>query len=393
MLEGITESREQEAFPMIDLRVTTQRTLAGLAGLALAGTLAAAPASAAEPSPALQRRLDALVTDGGFPAALAAVRGQDGRTRHYTAGVADLKTEAKVPVDGRVRIASNTKMFTAVVVLQLAGEGKVELDAKVEKYLPKLLRGKAGDGRKITVRQLLQHTAGLPDYDGVLLKDYFAIQHRHYEPYELVEAAKTQKGTPVGRWSYSNTGYVLAGLVVQKVTGRPIGEEITQRVIRPLGLKKTYWPGLGDQKIRGPHPKGYWRTKPGEPYTDVSTMDPSMAWAAGQLISTPSDLNRFMLALLDGRLLKPEQLKQMKKTVAAPQFDTTGKARYGLGIATFKLSCGGVAWSHGGSAPGYATSNAATEDGRAATIATTALPSDMKTVKNIETALDRALCE
>ncbi|TDE37167.1 class A beta-lactamase-related serine hydrolase [Nonomuraea mesophila] len=377
---------------MIDPRVTTRRTLAGLAGLAVAGTLAAAPASAAAPSSDLQRRLDALVTDHEFPAALAAVRGRDGRTRHYTAGVADLKTEAKVPVNGQVRIASNTKMFTAVVVLQLVSEGKIKLDAPVETYLPKLLRGKAGDGRKITVRQLLQHTAGLPDYDTVLLKDYFDIQHRHYEPHDLVAAAQTQKGTRVGGWSYSNTGYVLAGLIVQQVTGRPIGEEITRRVIKPLELRKTYWPGVGEQRIRGTHPKGYFRAKPSEPYTDVSTMDPSMAWAAGALVSTPSDLNRFMVGLLDGKLLKPKQLKQMKKTVAAPQFDTTGKARYGLGIASFKLSCGGVAWSHGGSAPGYATTNAATEDGRAATIATTALPADMKSVKTIETALDRALC-
>lgn len=367
--------------------------IAALGGLALAGTLAAAPAaSAATKADPVQTGLDALVKDDKFPGALAAVRGRDGRTRNYTAGVADLSTGAKVPVDGQVRIASNTKMFTATVVLQLVGEGKIELDRPIEKYVPKLVRGKGVDGREITVRELLQHTSGLADYDDVLAKDYLSVQHTYFEPRELLDAALTNPNSPAHGWSYSNTNYVVAGLIVQKVTGRPISEEITKRIIEPLGLRKTYWPALGDQSIRGPHPKGYFATKPGDPYADVTTMDPSMAWAAGQLISTPSELNRFMSGLLDGKLLKPAQLKQMKTTVDAPGFDPTGKARYGLGIGTFKLSCGGFAWTHGGSSPGYGTANAVTEDGRAATIAVTALPTSLPAYKHFESALDTALC-
>ena len=354
------------------------------------------PASAATTPPsrdAVQKVLDGLVHDDGFPGALASVRQADGRTRNLTSGVGDLRTGARVPVDGKVRIASNTKMFTAVVVLQLVGEGKVALDEPVETYLPGLVRG-AGDGRTITVRQLLQHTSGLPDYDDVMITDYFAIQHRYYEPREMLDVALARTDAPEhGTWSYSNTNYILAGLLVQKVTGRPIGEEITNRIIKPLDLRDTYWPGVGDQEIRGAHPHGYHVAKPGDEWTDVTTMDPSMGWAAGQLIASPSDLNRFLTALIKGRLLAPAQLREMQTTVDAPEFDTSGTAKYGLGIATFDLSCGGVAWQHGGNAPGYTTVDAVTTTGKSATIAVTALPTALPHVEHLENALDTALCK
>jgi D-alanyl-D-alanine carboxypeptidase len=381
-------------------RILAASALATLAGLGLAAPAAGAAQAGpvqrsldtqAEP---VQRRLDTLVEESGFPGALAAVRGRDGRTRTYTAGVGDLRTQAKVPANGRVRIASNTKMFTAVVTLQLAGEGKLDLDAPIEKYLPGVVRGKGVDGRRITTRDLLRHTSGLLDYDDLLIGDgdFSAVLERHHEPYELVRLALKHPQSPAKGWSYSNTNYVLAGLIVQRVTGRPIGEEITRRVIKPLGLRDTYWPGVGETAIRGPHPKGYLALRPGDPFRDVTRMDTSAAWAAGALVATPKDLNTFMSALVGGKLLKPAQLKQMRRTVAAPDFDTTGTARYGLGIATFKLSCGGVAWTHGGTAPGYATANAVTDDGRAATVAVTALPTSMPAVKNLEGALDTALC-
>lgn len=110
------------------------------------------------------KRLDALVSDDDFPAALASVTTRDGRVRNYTAGVGDLKTHSAVPVDGQVRIGGNTKVFTAVTVLQLVGAGRIGPDEPVETYLPGLIRGDGIDGRNITVRQILQHTSGLPDY-------------------------------------------------------------------------------------------------------------------------------------------------------------------------------------------------------------------------------------
>ena len=376
--------------------------LVALSGLAAALALTVPGANALESSTAqrgsdpVQKSLEALVADDKFPGALAAVRETGGPTRHYTAGAGDLKTGTKVPVDGQVRIASNTKMFTATVVLQLVGEGRIGLDAPIEKYLPGLVRGDGIDGRAITVRQLLQHTSGLPDYDEEVVQDYLTKQqHRYFEPREVLDLALAKKSlfAPGTGWSYSNTNYVLAGLLVQKVTGRPIGEEITSRIIKRIGLRHTYWPGVGDQTIKGRHPHGYFATGPDAPWTDVTENDPSAGWAAGQLIGTPSDLNRFLTALLDGKLLKPQQLKEMKTTVEAPDLDTVGDGRYGLGLATFKLSCGGFAWTHGGNAPGYTTRNAVTADGRAATVVVTALPTTLPAAQHVEAALDTALCE
>jgi D-alanyl-D-alanine carboxypeptidase len=380
------------------------KTRLALAVLALVAALTACEAQAdagaqradlaVRPDNAVQRSLDGLVRNDVFPAALAAARGRDGRTRDYTAGVGDVRTGAKVPANGQVRIASNTKMFTATVVLQLVGEGKITLDEPVETYLPKLVRGDGVDGRKITVRQLLQHTSGLPDYDDILVgQDYLAVRHTYFEPRQMVDAALAKKAlfAPGKGWSYSNTNYVLAGLIVQKATGRPIAEEITGRIIDRIGLRHTYWPAYDDQTIREAHPHGYWPGADGD-LVDVTEQDPSMAWAAGQLIGTPRDLNAFLAALLGGELLEPEQLDQMKTMVDAPDFDTTGKARYGLGLATIPLSCGGVAYTHGGDAPGYVSRNGVTDDGRTATVVVTAPPTELPAAEHVEDALDTALC-
>lgn len=381
-------------------RSTRRRAASIASAIAASGlvlTAAVLPSSAdttsSAPRDVVQRNLNALVRDDGFPAALASVRGRDGRVRDYTAGVGDLATKSPVPVNGTVRIASNTKTFVSTVVLQLVAEGKVQLDAPVETYLPNIVRGEGIDGRVITVRQLLQHTSGLSDYDEIVV-DYAAIQHRYFEPREMVDIAlaKPAQFAPGDGWAYSNTNYVLAGLVVQKVTGRPIGEEITHRIIDRIGLRDTYWPTTGDQSLRGPHPQGYFAQTPGAPLANVTEMDPSLGWAAGQLNSTPRDLNTFFLALLDGRLLAPEQLAEMQKTVAAPNASVRGDERYGLGLSTFTLSCGGVAWGHGGDAPGYETRNAVTPDGRAAVVAVTSLPTSIDPAKHVEEAVDAALC-
>ncbi|WP_405714932.1 MULTISPECIES: serine hydrolase domain-containing protein [unclassified Streptomyces] len=337
---------------------------------------------------AVQRALNTLVRDDGMPAALASVKDRNGRTRSYTAGVGDLATGSKVPRDGQVRIGSNTKAFTAVVVLQLVGEGKVGLDADVDTYLPGLVRGDGIDGRRITVRQLLQHTSGLPEY-GIHIDDD-ELRHRYFEPRELLDIALRDKAdaAPGETWGYSNTNYVLAGLIVQKVTGRPLAEEIDRRVIKRIGLRHTYFPTPGDMTIREPHPQGYHRNPADGPLRDFTNTDPSAGWAAGQLISTDSDLNRFFAALLAGRLLPPAQLAQMRTTVPAG----TSGLRYGLGLTSRPLSCGGVYWGHGGDIPGYETRGGVTEDGRAVNITVTSIPTDEAAVQHVKDAVDRALC-
>ncbi|WP_030233590.1 serine hydrolase domain-containing protein [Streptomyces sp. NRRL S-350] len=357
-------------------------------GVLMPSTARAVP-TAAPGADSVQKGLNALVRTDGVPAALATVRGRNGRARYYTAGVGDLATGAKAPVDGQIRIGSNTKTFTAVVVLQLVGEGRVDLDATVDTYLPGVVRSEGVDGRGITVRQLLQHTSGLPDYEGLL--DEASLRYRYFEPRELLDLAlgKKPESAPGEKFGYSSTNYVLAGLIVQKVTGRPLAEEIDRRVVRRLGLRHTYFPAAGDRTIREPHPKGYRKDSADGPLRDFTEMDPSAGWAAGQMISTDSDLNRFFTELLvPGRLLPAAQLAQMRTTV--PIGDTGAGA--GLGILSRPLSCGGVYWGHGGDIPGYETRGGATDDGRAVSIAVTTVPTDYDVTRRLEGVVDTALC-
>ena len=401
------------------VRILAAAVLTGMTGLVVAGAPAAAatsldhtpnivrqspdeslPAKLAEINDelkrnhrpdAVQKSLDALVAKDTFPAALAAVRDGKGRTRHYTAGVADLTTKAKVPVDGQVRIASNTKMFTSVTVLQLVGEGKVSLDEPIETYLPNVVRGKGIDGAKITVRQLLQHTSGLPDYVR-WMPSIFTAPDVYHSPQDLLKVAFAHEASfaPGASWEYSNTNYVLAGLLIEKVTGHTLSDELNDRIIEPVRLRHTYWPAEGDTTIRGRHPQGYGSEKPGGKLVDITDQDPSRAWAAGQLISTPSDINRFMNALTGGKLLKPAQLAAMKHTVKATGMPAGWE--YGLGLVKMPLTCGGVAWGHGGDIDGYETRNGITEAGRAATVAVTALPATPDTMRHVIDAMDTALC-
>ncbi len=353
-----------------------------------AGVLAPTAAFAGGRPDSVQSSLDTLAKDDGVPAALAAVKGRDGRTRTYTAGVGDLATGAKVPTDGQIRIGSNTKPFTAVVVLQLVAEGKVGLDSPVETYLPGLLRGDGIDGHGITVRQLLQHTSGLPEYvdKGAIL----ANPNRYYEPRELLDAALAQKAhfAPGTRWEYNNTNYLVAGLIIQKVTGRPLGEEINRRVVDRIGLRHTYFPTPGDTTVREAHPKGYHQEADGS-FREYTDLDPSWGWAAGAVVSTTSDLSRFYAALLGGRLLPAAQLAEMRTTVPA---DSVGPGtRYGLGLMSNPLSCGGLYWGHLGTIPGYFSSGGATDDGRAAGVAVTMIPGDAAE-QHVKAAVDTALC-
>ncbi|MFD7326006.1 serine hydrolase domain-containing protein [Streptomyces sp. NPDC059875] len=371
---------------------TRRRALPAAAAVAIGvmtlGALAPPSVSAASSPDAVQQSLNALVRDDGMPAALASVQDRDGRTRTYTAGLGDLATGSKVPRDGQVRIGSNTKTFVAVVVLQMVGEGKIGLDATVDTYLPGLVRGEGIDGRRITVRQLLQQTSGLPNYSNYLGDDV-----RYYAPRELLDTALQHPAdfVPGTSWKYSNTNYVLAGLIVQKVTGRPLAEEIDRRIIKRIGLRHTYFPIPGDASIREPHPHGYLRDAADGPLRDITEIDPSWGWAAGQMLSTNSDLNRFFSALLAGHLLPSAQLAQMRSTVPAEA--TFGPAaRYGLGLLSRPLPCGGLSWGHGGSFPGYETRGGATDDGRATNVAVTMQLTDEAGRRSLERAVDTALC-
>ncbi|MCM0640629.1 serine hydrolase domain-containing protein [Cellulomonas wangsupingiae] len=327
----------------------------------------------------VQQTLDRLVDEHGVPGALATVTDRKGRERHLVAGVGDLATGAPVPVDGQVRIGSDSKTFLAAVVLQLVGEGVVDLDAPVETYLPGVVHGEGVDGTVVTVRDLLQHTSGIGDYtsgppfvvDGA--PSLLALKDWYVEPYELVDLGLARPATPHGTFAYSNTNYVLAGLVVQRVTQRPLGEVVTERIIEPLGLAGTYVPGRGEQAIRGAHPDGHHAEPAGSGLFEHTDIDPSSAWAAGDIVSTPSDVTAFFRALLGGKVLQPAELAEMTTTIPMGM-GLPADWRYGLGLMSMDLSCGGQVWGHGGTIPGYQVEGGVSQDGRrGVTVATTTM--------------------
>ncbi|WP_203598131.1 serine hydrolase domain-containing protein [Streptomyces sp. SID7909] len=343
-----------------------RRRLAVLAGLTatLLATATGLPAVAAQPRPAdpLQRQVDAIHGTGAV-GVLAEVSGPGARST-ARAGAAVAGTRKPMPWNGRFRIGSATKTFTAAVVLQLVGEGRVSLDDTVERWLPGVVRGHGNDGRLITVRQLLQHTSGLRDVAPEIASlngaaGYRAERFRTYAPGELVRLAVSHAPNfPPGEdWSYANTNYVLAAMIVEKVTSRSWAREVEARIIRPLGLSGTSVPGALPF-IPGPHAHGYAAFGT-EQITDVTVLDPSMAIGSGAVISTAHDLNRFYAALLGGRLLAPAQLAELTDAVDAPELGV----RYGLGIAEIPLSCGGTYFGHRGELLGYTTWTGATADG------------------------------
>jgi D-alanyl-D-alanine carboxypeptidase len=299
------------------------------------------------------------------------VTAKDGREWwSATAGVGDLKTGEPRSTDDRYRVGSITKTFVATVLLQLEAEGTLSLDDTVEEWLPGAVRGNGHDGSRVTLRQLLNHTSGIYNYTEdeefgrtYFLKDGF-FQHRYdtRKPAELVALAMTHKPSfePGTSWNYSNTNYVLAGMVIEKATGRPYGTEIRERIIKPLHLKATSVPGT---RVTVPQPSSRAYAKLAEtttgPTYDVTKLNPSLAWAAGEMISDSKDLNRFYSALLRGRLLPREQLAEMTTTI--PLDEANG---YGLGLAKSELSCGVTVWGHGGGIHGSLSEALTTRDGR-----------------------------
>ncbi|MGW7753654.1 serine hydrolase domain-containing protein [Streptomyces violaceusniger] len=332
---------------------------------ATAATSTTATSTNAADHTRLRALLRRLTTVDGAPGALVEVRNRHGGSSVLTSGVADVKSHAPIHRDSRFRIGSVTKSFVATVVLQLVGEHRVALDAPVERYLPGVVRGHGNDGRRITVRQLLQHTSGVPDIlDYLTPREILEDPLAHHDTRDLVNIALAHPPTfkPGTGWRYSNTGYLLAGMLIEKVTGHTYGEEIRRRVIAPLGLRETYVPGDAPS-IPGPHPRGYVRPGEDAPLMDITEINPSVAGPSGSMISSGTDLNRFLDALV--RLLRPAQLRQMMNT--RPTGNPDGRA-YGLGLESGPLPCGGLSWGHTGDVLGYETIGGATVEGRQATV-------------------------
>jgi D-alanyl-D-alanine carboxypeptidase len=281
-----------------------------------------------------QHILDGTVADGSIPGALLSVRLPNGAIWTGASGQADRNAGVPMQPDMRVRVGSLSKMYTAVVVLQLVEEGTIDLDAPVATWLPDLLP----KADVITVRQLLQHTSGLYDYlqDRRLISQAYEEPERVWKPQELVAYA-TRFPAPFApgaknSWNYSSTNYVILGMIVERATGHTLGQELRQRIFEPLGLRQTYV--IPEENVEGPQAHGYSKS---DDHTEVSL---SVAFAAANIVTTVDDLRQFGMALFTGQLLEPATWELMGQYVDGKGRYNMPSLEYGLGLMRHHLPVG-----------------------------------------------------
>ncbi|MFF8227643.1 serine hydrolase domain-containing protein [Streptomyces caelestis] len=323
--------------------------------------------TARQDRPELQKAMQETV-DSGFTGVQLRVHDERG-VWVGSAGLRKLGESAEPPADGRVRIGSNTKTFTATLVLQLVAEGKIGLDIPADDYLPGF-----GLDRRITVRMLLQHTSGVFNFTGEYYDDgtfapgipattagreWVDNRFKTYRPQDLVRLAlsKPARFEPGTDWSYSNTNYVLARLLAEKVTGRSLAEEMQRLILGPLGLSDTVVPDTSPE-IPEPHAHAYYRYEDAgrQKTVDVTRQNPSWISTGGDMISTTQDLHTFISALMSGKLLPAPLLAEMR--------EPHPKAGYGLGVFVQDVGeNGGTVITHNGGMAGHAALMYSTPDG------------------------------
>ena len=369
---------------------------AAIVAMALTGLLgcgaraAAAPVGSSPPGAAAAlATLAQQDVDAGAPGVV--VRIDDGRHRPITVAkqAAWTRADHRLSADDQFRMGSNTKTMVATVVLQLVAEKRLRLSDPVDRWLP----GAVANGRAITVKMLLNHTSGLPDYffdlgrrrfDPDVLDAVTGKVQRDWTPRQLLAVAAKYPVhfAPGTGYSYSNTNYITLGLILERVTGAGVTHLLRSRILRPLGLHDTYLAGDGrsrdgDRLAHGYEPDAahiaplleafgtpagtrfFGPARPG--HVDVTANNPSYTWAAGAMVATPRDWGRFLSALVSGRLLPPAQLARMRTTVEDP--DSEGTVRYGLGLMRYASPCGTV-WGHTGGIPGFGSQNYTDDTGR-----------------------------
>ncbi|MCP9623527.1 beta-lactamase family protein [Nocardia otitidiscaviarum] len=313
-----------------------------------ASVFSSAPVTAAPREDALDAVVD-LAASNAAADVLLRVSDPAG-ARLWTARGTDLTHPGALGPDSRFRIGSVTKTFVATVVMQLVDEGRIALDGTIADQLAYPVPG----GDRITVRQLLNHTSGLYDYmkePGMSTNRWRGDDRfRGYRPEQLLDTAFRHEPyfAPGTDFRYSNTNYIVLGKLVEQVTGNAYGQEIDRRILRPLGLAHTLVPGQ-DASVPEPAVRAR-RTLDDGTTVDVTEMNPSLDWAAGEMLSTTADLDTFLNALLSGGLTSPAALAEMMRTVPMGQ-----GFHYGLGIERFDAPCGGSLWGHGGELLGYLT--------------------------------------
>ena len=299
----------------------------------------------------LQGLVDSLARAHDLPGLVVAVRRDGEEPTLIASGHAELASGRRMMTRDRFRIGSITKPMVATVILQLVDEGSLSLDDSVSHFLPAVLP----DGGRITIRQLLNHTAGLGDYvdDQGFVDAVFAQPARVWTPHELVAIGDAMpRSFPPGaadRWEYSNTNYIILGLVAEAVGGEPIADMLQERVFEPLGMSSTFF--ATEPSLPAPFAQGYVDLIGLDDFVVGTLVSPTVAGAAGAVVSTAEDVIRFVEALAAGDLVSPASHAARLTTVPASRVYLPGESiefGYGLGV----LAADG--WvGHDGAIPGY----------------------------------------
>jgi D-alanyl-D-alanine carboxypeptidase len=347
------------------------------------------PGAAALPAPdtaGLAAVLRSVVARGA-PGALARID-DHGRSYRVTRGVADRATGRAISAGDRFRIGSVTKTFTTVVLLQLADEGRLRLDAPVNRYLPGLL-----PDDRITVRHVLGHRSGLYDYSNDMfaasVPGFEAVRNKVFTYRQLVALSlkKPRTNAPGAAYAYSNTNFVVAGLLVEKLTGQPVGTAYRNRLVKPLKLTDTFYVHPGTA-IPGRHTRGYLTPDTaGAPLVDATAQTVSWAQSAGAVISSARDLDAFYGALLKGKLMSAARLADMERFTKV-----NSTTAYGLGLRRRTLSCGVSVYGHTGAVQGYYTYAFGTKDGGRTLTAMANASNNARVLDTLAGALESAFC-
>jgi D-alanyl-D-alanine carboxypeptidase len=340
---------------------------------------------------ALDAALKALVArHGGPPGAIAVV--QRGKHREVHAfGVRNLKSGLPMRANVRMRLASTSKAFSGAVALSLVSEGELSLSDTVGERLPGLPHA----WHEITLRELLDHTSGLPNFteNPGFLKALVADPKNPPRPRELLSYVEDEplNFEPGTEYRYSNTDNVIVGLMVQAATGSSYEEQLQEQVFGPLGLEKTSLPRGAD--LKKPYIHGYDNDLSQQPPPDLSGVVASgWFWAAGGMVSTPSDFNAFVRGYVGGKLFDQETRARQRTIVVGGSSDPPGpgKNSAGLGIFRYQTKCGTV-WGHTGFYPGYTQFLAASPDGnRSVTVSVNEQLSPVEGPPGVFDALRRA---
>lgn len=288
----------------------------------------------------LQAAIDRSLDD--IPGASVAIVSPE-KAWYGSSGIANLATGTPLELGDRFQIGSITKMFVATTVLQLVEEGKLSLEDTLVDWLPLEVVANIPNYENITIRQLLNHTSGVSDYTDPLFlqaQSNPALFLRDWSPQELVSFISGQQPyfAPGESWRYSNTNYILLGLVVEAATNTNIASEIRSRILEPLELNDTFF--AEEEAISGGYVSGYWDFDGDGILDDVTGANMSWAWATGAMVSNTPDLTLFIAGLLGGKLLEPESLEEMLTLIEA--VDSDNYDGYGLGIGS--LEGPGILW-------------------------------------------------